>query len=633
MEGVVAAAEAPSRPSLRLPSLPALAPTSLPKHLRHPSLPPPSGPLPRPPSVLENEEIGARLSASSPPATSSIRSKLTAFPFPTIPETGASPVFAAQFNQVVNEAVRDRPSPLNAPTPRTPSSAPLSPLQYATNGSTPASLGRQPSAHTQASSDALGENSRPSVQHDATILPHPIPYSVLSSHQSTNESRYSDASISLSQSNSAPRPVLIDLFRPSSAQRFAPLEQQSDTPFRIDWGRAASSISSEYADDDTGSTSRISRLSYISVGAAFVLSDNGDESQRGSTNSYRVENILPCFGGAPGMSHLHDSTNGMDYSQDSQIAGTLGNYMGSAVRIHPADNRFEHTYRIRRASEAEEPIYVPVYTFEPPGNFPDRSRPTAPKTAPRFLNHTPRNFSLPGRAVGSSIPRSSSDSAEMLLGESSKHDGTSVGISVPSAAYCTRTRTRQSLGISLSKLSSIATLDSLNLKDRIKSPKYTNTPRYDLSSRKETARQRFEREHSHYFHDLDRLEKFQQPNCLVASEIQIPSLRHSLATKYGVPALSRPEDAYVGDNIHPDRWPDRYKRQKRIGRSLLCVCLFMPPLWLIMAVGLLDYLVIELTDGEIWSVGRPEKVLAAWLGGLSCCTLIVAIITASIVAL
>ncbi|KAK6539574.1 hypothetical protein TWF694_009784 [Orbilia ellipsospora] len=628
MEDASAAVAGAPRPSLHLSSLPAFSPVTLPKHLRQPSLPAPSGPLPRPPSVLENEEIGARLSASSPPATGSVRSKLTAFPFPSIPEIGVSPAADPIYNNNENDLIRDKLSPLTSASSKSQSSGQLSPLNFVTSGDSPGSLGRQPSAHTQASSDALGENSRPSVQYESTIPPHIDRYNQASNRLSTNDSIYSSSSIPSSQSN-----VLHNSLMISSARRRETLDlliPEHQT------GALLQKIATSSSDlgEEHRSTSRLSRLSYISSGAAFIVSEDGT-SRRSSGQSYVVENLLPSIGDLPGLNNMHaDPVKGPEHMhsrQGSNLTGTLGHLKDPSVRVHPADDRFEHTYRMRRASEAEDPIYVPVYSFEPPGKFPDRTRVTAPRVAPRFINHTPRNFSLPGREFGDgTIPRSSSDSAEMLLGHSTKSNGAGGTIPKPAATYDPQNRRRSSFGITLKKLSPISGLDL--------SKKRSNTLPIDPTSRvkpkKETARQKFEREHSHYFHDLSHLEKGNWSNTPTtgAPELQIHGPRHSFS-KYGVPGLNRPDDSYIGDNIDPHRWPEQCKRQKRIGRSLLCACLLMPPMWLIMAVGLLDNLVVELTNGEIWCVGRTEKTIAAWLGGMFCFSLIVTIITVGVVVL
>ncbi|KAF3907775.1 hypothetical protein AA313_de0210360 [Arthrobotrys entomopaga] len=641
MEDASAAAAGAPRPSLRLSSLPTFSPQPLPKHLRHPSLPAPSGPLPRPPSVLENEEIGARLSASSPPATGSVRSKLIAFPFPSIPEIGVSPAVDPIYNPNENDPTRDKLSPLVSQSSRSQSSSQLSPLNFALHGDSPGSLTRQPSAHTQASSDALGENSRPSVQYESTIPPHINQYNnQVSNRHSVNESTISSSSIPTSSSNVLHNSSMINSARRRETLDLLIPEYQTDALLQ------KITTSSSDPGEEHRSTSRLSRLSYISSGAAFIVSENGT-SRRSSGQSYLVENLLPSMGDLQDLNNLHaapEKEPQLDSSprapefepkhsrQGSNLTGTLGHTIDPSVRVHPADNRFEHTYRMRRASEAEDPIYVPVYSFEPPGKFPDRTRPTAPRVAPRFINHTPRNFSLPGREFGEpTIPRSSSDSAEMLLGHSTKFDGADRTVSKPAATYNPQNRRRSSFGITLKKLSPIGGLDL--------SKKRSNTLPTDPAiakekSKKETARQRFEREHSHYLHDLSHLEKGNnRPNTpTVGPEIQIHGPRHSFS-KYGVPGLNRPNDSYIGDNIDPQRWPEQSKRQKRIGRSLLCACLLMPPMWLIMAVGLLDNLVVELTNGEIWSVGRTEKTIAAWLGGMFCFSLIVTIITVGVVAL
>ncbi|KAK6522504.1 hypothetical protein TWF281_001950 [Arthrobotrys megalospora] len=586
MENAGPADAASPPPLLHLSTLPT---SSLPTHLRHPSNPPPTGPLPRPPSILENREIGARLSASSsssPLLSSSIRPKLTVYPFPTISETNKQhPLQSSTL------------SPHNASTPNTSSTNQLSPsISLPNNGNSSSSSGRQLSAHTQASSDALGEN----YTHSRPITLPPVDQnSRKSSAISTDYSRYSGSSILASYEEAGPN-------KPASTSH-----------------RGQSVVSLEELQHDSRCLSRLSRLSYISGGAAFVVSEESEGLQRNNSRSYRINNVLPDFEGHASthqtMRNTHDSTA----TYDLHINTTLGSPGDSKLRVHPADNRFEHTYRMRKATEEEEPIYVPVYSFEPPGKFPDRSRLTAPLATPKFINHTPRNFSLPGRADMNPPPRSSSDSAEMLLGNTGKFDGIGQEIQVPPRAYDTQRRTLRPFRNPLARKPQVTTSNvqrGIQIKDG------------GQLFGKETAHQRFEREHSHYFHDLDHLEESRWPAAPVPPRIQVHGPKYSFS-KYGVPTLGRPQDAYTGKEINESLWPDRHKRQKRIGRSMLCICIAMPPLWLIMAVGLLDNLVAEMTSGEIWGVGRSEKVLAAWFGGIFCFALIVTIIVVGIVVL
>ncbi|KAF3901703.1 hypothetical protein ABW20_dc0105633 [Dactylellina cionopaga] len=478
-------------------------------------------------------------------------------------------------------------------------------------------------------------SSPPTLRHRPTLsgrmlgllsIPPPPPLS--------NDSRYSGSSLAISQADSPLQdpPLIHSVRRPISALHpqdiISPIEWDGANPV-LNSNRNESTLSVENFEDNARCLSRLSRLSYISNGAAFVVSEESESSQRSSGLFYRVESIMPGLRDLPDATPSNNRTSKhVSTRNDNHLAGTLGNIKDSAVRIHPADSRFE-----QRATDAEEPIYVPVYTFEPPGKFPDRSRLTAPKAAPRFVNHTPRNFSLPGRAVGDIGPRSSSESNEMLLGDAGKFDGGNADTSVPPRAYGAQGRFTRSIGIFPDRRPSF-TIPSLPKRNKRKTDPFDDSiHRIESHFKKETARQKFEKEHSHYFHDLDHLAKAQWPDTPGYPQIQIHGPRHSFSSKYGFPTLNRPEDAYVGDNINKDRWPERYKRQKRIGRSLLCVCLLMPPFWLVMAVGLLDNLVVEVTAGEIWSVGEPEKAAAAWLGGLSCFALIVFVIAIGIVVL
>ncbi|KAK6339017.1 hypothetical protein TWF696_009813 [Orbilia brochopaga] len=644
-----------SKQQLRLSGLPPFVPVpvTLPKHLRQPSLPPPTGPLPRPPSITENEEIGARLSASSPLGTGSIRTKLTAFPFPTIPESGTAPIQPVTL------------SPRIAQTPKSPSGQFSSPNLLATSNDSPASLGRQPSAHTQASSDALGESpSPPPAQYDPITFPPSDPDNRQSSNSTVSAvSEYSGSSLSESQDetrfdllstgdvrglailNAIPFPQTGTLLPAERRDSNISLNSNSNGANAGRLSRRESYVSGISVEDiqaDTRRLSRLSGLSHISGSAAFIVSEEGKSEGRNSSISYRVEKVPPELTGTTtsksSLSRGEGPSGPPLVSPPLASPTTLGTIKDPSIKVHPADNRFEHTYRMRRASEAEEPILVPVYTFEPPGKFPDRTRMTAPRTIPRFVNHTPRNFSLPGRSASKSTPRSSSDSAEMLLGRNGNMDGADQqDVQAPETAYGAHAKTRRASGPILPVARSpqvVMPTSPTTHSGRIGHlPRIMQTLGAERYFKKETASQRFEREHSHYFHDLERLEGASWPEASVQQQEPIPGRKFSFSSKYGVPTLNRPPDAYVGDDIHPGRWPERYKRQKRIGRSLLCACLIMPPMWLIMAVGLLDNLVLEMTDGEIWGVGKAEKTIAGWLGGLFCFTLIVAIITVGIVVL
>ncbi|KAK6340474.1 hypothetical protein TWF730_002225 [Orbilia blumenaviensis] len=562
----------PPPPPLYLSTLPAF---SLQKHLYPPSNPPPSGPLPRPPSNLENQAIAARLSASSPPTSTSLHPKPLAYPFPSFSDTSERDLCGPSNLPAFDPTTSTNVSPASQP----------SPLDSLLDGNSPLPVDRRPSAITQASSDALGENCRPSQ----LALP---PFDQNGWKSSAGGSDYSASSLLVSHEEVA--------------------SPKSDLLPHL----ARSVLSVEEIQHDSHSLGRLSRLSYVSGGAAFVVSEGDSLAHSNSAQSYRVDNVLPDFE-AQRTAHLGNPTI---YEANCQhgfyINSTLGNPRDSRLRIHPADNRFEHTYRVRKADGAEEPIYVPVYVFEPPGNFPDRSRLTAPLATPKFLNHTPRNFSLPGKSGGGPPARFSSDSAEMLLGSTSKFDGVIPEIRLPPRTYDSQRRAIQPFRKSV----------AASILPEKKKPKNSG------QSSKETAHQRFEREHIHYFRDLDHLEESFYPAALIPPQIQIHGPK-ILVSRYGIPALRQPEDAYTGDEINEGRWPERYKRQKRIGRSLLCMCIVMPPLWLIMAAGLLDNLVAEMTSGEIWGVGRPEKVLAAWFGGLFCLSLTATIIAVGVIAL
>ncbi|EWC45787.1 hypothetical protein DRE_05124 [Drechslerella stenobrocha 248] len=642
-----------SRPQLHLSGLPPFIPVTLPKHLRHPSLPPPTGPLPRPPSITENEEIGARLSANSPLMTGSMRSKLTAFPFPTIPEMGTAPAQPETLSQLTTQ------------TPKSPSSSQLSPSNFLVSSDSPASLARQPSAHTQASSDALGETPGPSTLYGPAALTSSTQghrqsaistssdrsdYSGLSLTEShpddSDDLMPATAPMGLSISNSTPllHSQSLSFLRGDRRDSNLSLNSTTNGPNPGRGSRRESYVSGISIEDiqaDSRRLSRISGLSYMSGGAAIVVSEEDTNLGRNSSISYKVHKVLPELTGVTPLKRDESSSGGEGPSEVQPISpispispGRLGSFK-DPIRVHPADHRFEHTYRVRRASEAEEPIFVPVYTFEPPGKFPDRSRITAPKTVPRFVNHTPRNFSLPGRSTSKSTPRSSSDSAEMLLGGSGTFDGTDpYDIQAPETAYGAHMKTRRSSGPMLpvprSPQALMPTSPTSHSSRVGQLPKIMQPLGAEKYFKKETASQRFEREHSHYFHDLDRVERAEG---IASPNEPIHRPRYSFTARYGVPSMNRPPDAYIGDDINPGRWPDRYKRQKRIGRSLLCVCVLMPPMWLIMAVGLLDNLVLEMTDGDIWGVGQSEKVAAAWLGGIFCFSLVVAIITVGVVVL
>ncbi|KAF3160842.1 hypothetical protein TWF225_011549 [Orbilia oligospora] len=584
MENAESASTAYAPPPPHSSPLPA---PSLPKHLRYPSNPPPIGPLPRPPSILENQQIGARLSASSPPLSASIHPRLIASPFPTLPEIQG---------QEPSEPFHNTSNPKGSLTTLlTPSNS----LPY--NSDSPSPVGRQPSAHTQASSDALGEIYLPSKSYPLTLSPLDRGNQV-SSAVSEDYSTYSGSSLLCSHEETAPLPS-----RPTQTFHFDP-----------------NVVPLEDLQQDSHSLRRLSRLSYINGGTAFMVSEESDDLQRNVTSwFYRINNVLPEFEGQQNRDPAATSPRDINTRFDYHINSTLGSPGDSSLRIHPADNRFEYTYRIRKASETEEPIYVPVYSFEPPGKFPHRSRLTAPLATPKFLNHTPRNFSLPGRPDGDSVDRSSSDSAEMLLGDTRKSNGIGQEIKVPLRAYDAQGRALRPFRSSLA-MKSPGMAPSLPARNKIKCG--------IQSYRKETVHQRFEREHSHYFQDLSHLEESHWPAVPIPPRVQIHGPKFSFS-KYGVPTLRRPSDSYTGKEINKNRWPERYKRQKRIGRSLLCMCIAMPPLWLVMSVGLLDNLVAETTSGEIWGVGRVEKTLAAWFGGIFCFALIVTIIVVGIIVL
>ncbi|KAK6496552.1 hypothetical protein TWF481_001553 [Arthrobotrys musiformis] len=523
-----------------------------PKYLRRPPNPPPTGPLPRPPSPLE---LRKRAQVLSEPASAQNNSSAGQLSPSSSPSTNAA----------------DKPLPFD----------------------------RKLSAHTQASSDALGENYLPARlstlppldQDQSSRKPSPI---------STDRSKYSDFSLLVSKEETHP-PGLTHI------SRFDP-----------------GAVSLGELQRDSNVSGRPPRLSYVSGSAAFEASVGNEDFQTDIIRPRRTHSSLLGLGGQrnthPGVSSPYDISDLHNF----YINSTLGNPGDPRLRIHPADNRFEHTYRIRKANETEEPIYVPVYNFAPPGKFPDRSRLTAPLATPKFLNYTPRKFLLPERSDGNPAARSSSDSAEMLLGNSvNTFDGPSHVIRVPPQAHDARGRNPHFFWNPLSRKSPIVAFRPPGI-DKIKSSR-------SIPDR-ETAHQRFEREHSHYFHDLNYLEESHWPAALVPAQIQIHGPKYSFS-KYGVPTLSRPEDSYTGKEINEDCWPERYKRQKRIGRSMLCIFIAMPPLWLVMAVGLLDNLVSEMTSGEIWGVGRPEKVFAAWFGGISCLALIVAIILIGVIVL
>lgn len=110
-------------------------------------------------------------------------------------------------------------------------------------------------------------------------------------------------------------------------------------------------------------------------------------------------------------------------------------------------------------------------------------------------------------------------------------------------------------------------------------------------------------------------------------------IRQFSFSKYGRPTLMLNRDGHTGKDIEKSVSPDRYERQQRIGRALILCCLIFPPLWIVIASGRLDPLVAFITNGEISTVGRSEKRIAAVMGGSLFFGIVLTIVIVSILVL
>jgi len=110
-------------------------------------------------------------------------------------------------------------------------------------------------------------------------------------------------------------------------------------------------------------------------------------------------------------------------------------------------------------------------------------------------------------------------------------------------------------------------------------------------------------------------------------------IRQFSFSKYGRPTLMLNRDVHAGKDIEKSISPDRYERQQRIGRALILCCLMFPPLWIVIASGGLDPLVAFVTNGEVSTVGKSEKRIAAVLGGSLFFGIVLTIVIVAIVVL
>lgn len=74
---------------------------------------------------------------------------------------------------------------------------------------------------------------------------------------------------------------------------------------------------------------------------------------------------------------------------------------------------------------------------------------------------------------------------------------------------------------------------------------------------------------------------------------------------------------YDAEAMRNDAHSREYRmKEKRAGRITLAFCLLFPPLLLLAAMGTFDATVDAWTEGEVKGVGRPEKRIAAVVGGV-----------------
>lgn len=73
-------------------------------------------------------------------------------------------------------------------------------------------------------------------------------------------------------------------------------------------------------------------------------------------------------------------------------------------------------------------------------------------------------------------------------------------------------------------------------------------------------------------------------------------------------------------------------QEKRLGRIILALCILFPPLLLLVAIGSFDAMVDSWSNGEIKGVGKPEKKIAAIVGGVIAVGAVVGGVVAAILA-
>ena len=104
--------------------------------------------------------------------------------------------------------------------------------------------------------------------------------------------------------------------------------------------------------------------------------------------------------------------------------------------------------------------------------------------------------------------------------------------------------------------------------------------------------------------------------------LQVPRRPRQFLRRSLTPHLYNPQDIDL-DRIYTNANEDQglqmlaLQEQKRVGRFLLAVCTFFPPLWFVIACGGADSFVASWSNGQVRMIGSMEKKIALVLAGIA----------------
>ncbi|KAI9789920.1 MAG: hypothetical protein M1816_005689 [Peltula sp. TS41687] len=357
-----------------------------------------------------------------------------------------------------------------------------------------------------------------------------------------------------------------------------------------------------------------------------------------------------------------------------------------AMTKHPADERYDHLYRIRQTTPNGEPMLIPQYTFEGVG-FPNRNALTSPILTnpvpsntyqhpdPLFTDHVhPFKSSPPvimrsGDEIGTPKTKSHNRSHGIDLARS---PGTLDQFDFGFSERSNNSNSFSKVTLLGPKFNVTGTPDGTGMKKAGSSLVASSTPQVPASAlvtgrvhypwdRTEGSDPGWEesvrrhREHLVAEGLLPRTATATPPGGGPGSLFSSRSSFHSLSPSTYLYAFGRPTSynptpplplnpffqQASGLDIRLHRLPrsDAHlspklrKRKAWLSNAFLLLCAGFPPTWLLYGYGHLDGIMLSISRGEFEQFGKPQKLVGVVLGWASGIALIVGLIVVLVLSL